>query len=83
MSSREAVNMNFEVIGLTRLEIKPKCRATETDALTTWPSELSRPLKCNSSLNCKSKTAMIEPQFFRAVTKSMSFLVSKIPIAAF
>ena len=32
MSSREAVNTNFNVIGLTRLGIKPKSTAQETDA---------------------------------------------------
>ena len=31
---------NFEVIGLTRLGIKPECAAPETDALTTRPFEL-------------------------------------------
>ena len=39
-SSREAVNSNFKVIGLTRLGIKPESTAHEADALTTRPSEL-------------------------------------------
>ena len=39
-SSREAVNSNFKVIGLTRLRIKPESTAQEADALTTRPSEL-------------------------------------------
>ena len=33
------MNTNFEVIGLTRLRIKPKSTAPEADALTTRPSE--------------------------------------------
>ena len=33
-------NVRPKVIGLTRLEIKPKSTALETDALTTQPSEL-------------------------------------------
>ena len=36
----EAVNINFKVIGLTRLGIKPKSTAPEADALITRPSEL-------------------------------------------
>ena len=40
-SSREAVNTNFKVIGLTRLGIKPKSTASEADAFTTRPSELN------------------------------------------
>ena len=43
--SREAVNINFKVIGLTRLGIKPKSTAPEADVLTTrlmaqpqWPA---------------------------------------------
>ena len=39
-SSREAVNSNFKVIGLTRLGIKPESTAQEADAFTTWTSEL-------------------------------------------
>ena len=38
--SRATVNTNFKVIGLTRLGIKPQSTASETDALTTRPSEL-------------------------------------------
>ena len=38
--SREAVNTNFKVIGLARLEIKHKSTAPEADALTTRPSKL-------------------------------------------
>ena len=34
------MNINFEVIGLTRLGIKPESTATEADARSTWPSEL-------------------------------------------
>ena len=34
------MNINFKVIDLTRLGIKPKSRAPKTDALTTRPSEL-------------------------------------------
>ena len=34
------MNTNFQVIGLTRLGIKPESTAQETDALTTRPSEL-------------------------------------------
>ena len=34
------MNVNFEVIGLTRLEIKPRSTVPEADALTTQPSEL-------------------------------------------
>ena len=34
------MNTNFNVIGLTRLKIKPEFRAQEADALTTRPSEL-------------------------------------------
>ena len=34
------MNISFKVIGLTRLEIKPKSTAPEADALTIWPSEL-------------------------------------------
>ena len=34
------MNTNFKVIGLTRLEIKPKSTAPKVDALTTQPSEL-------------------------------------------
>ena len=40
MSSREAVNTNFKVIGFARLGIKPKSTAPEADALTTRKSEL-------------------------------------------
>ena len=40
MSSREAVNTNFQVIGLTRLGLKSESTAPEVDALTTWPFEL-------------------------------------------
>ena len=35
------MNTNFKVIGLTRLGIKPKSKASEADALTTRPFELS------------------------------------------
>ena len=38
--SREVVNANFKVIGLTLLEIKPEFTAPEADALSTRPSEL-------------------------------------------
>ena len=38
--SREAVNTNCKVSGLTQLEIKPKSTAPEADAHTTRPSEL-------------------------------------------
>ena len=41
MSSWEAVNTNFRVIGLTWLEIKPKSTAPGADALTTRPSSWS------------------------------------------
>ena len=34
------MNSNFNVIGLTRLEIKPESTASEVDALTTQPFEL-------------------------------------------
>ena len=34
------MNTNFEVIGLTRLGIKPESTAPEADALTTRPSEM-------------------------------------------
>ena len=34
------MNTNFQVIGLTRLGIKPNYTAPEADALTTRPSEL-------------------------------------------
>ena len=34
------MNTNFQVIGLTELEIKPQFTAPEADALTTRPSEL-------------------------------------------
>ena len=34
------MNTNFKVIGLTRLGIKPKSTAAETDVLATRPSEL-------------------------------------------
>ena len=37
---QEAGNINFKVIGLTRLGIKPKSTAPETDAFTALPSEL-------------------------------------------
>ena len=42
---QEVVNINFKVIGLTRLGIKPKSTAVEMDTLTTWPSELLNALK--------------------------------------
>ena len=35
------MNTNFKVIGLTRLGIKPKSTAPETNALTTRPSDLN------------------------------------------
>ena len=35
------MNINFKVIGLTRLGIKPQSTAQEADALTTRPSELA------------------------------------------
>ena len=34
------MSINFKVIGLTRLGIKPESTASEADALTTRPSEL-------------------------------------------
>ena len=34
------MNTNLKVIGLTRLVIKPKSTAPESDAITTGPSEL-------------------------------------------
>ena len=34
------MNINIEVIGLTRLRIKPKSTALEADAITTQLSEL-------------------------------------------
>ena len=37
---QEAVNTNFNIIGLTTLGIKPKSIALEADALTTRLSEL-------------------------------------------
>ena len=37
------MNTIFKVIGLTRLEIRPKSTAPEADALTTRPSELLNP----------------------------------------
>ena len=39
------MNINFKVIGLTRLVIKPKSTAPEADAPTTRPSELLMPAK--------------------------------------
>ena len=48
------MNTNFEVIGLTRLGIKPKSTAAEADALTTWPFEL---LKFVMSLKIKVAVA--------------------------
>ena len=38
--SREAVNINFKVIGLTRLGIKPVSTTSGADALAIRPSEL-------------------------------------------
>ena len=38
-AERQAGNINFKMIGLTRLEIKPKSTAPEADALTTLRSE--------------------------------------------
>ena len=37
---QEPVNINFEVIGLSRLEIKLVSAAPKADALATRPSEL-------------------------------------------
>ena len=37
------MNTKFKVIGLTRLEIKPKSTATKADARTTRPPELFMP----------------------------------------
>ena len=37
------MNINFTVIGLTRLGIKPKSTASEADALATRPFELLMP----------------------------------------
>ena len=43
------MNTNFEVIGLTRLGMKPKSTAPDADALTTQPSEL---LSGTHAFNC-------------------------------
>ena len=57
-SSREAVNSNFKVIGLTRLGIKPNFTPPKANALTTRPSELIIPTPVfkvfcmNSTLSC-------------------------------
>ena len=40
------MNINFKVIGLTRVGIKPKSIASEADALTSRPSELLKMI-CN------------------------------------
>ena len=39
------MNTNFKVIDLTRLEIKRKSTAQETDALATRPSELFKKVR--------------------------------------
>ena len=62
--SREAVNTNFKVIGLTRLGIKAKSTALEADVLTTRPSELSKPpsvqhLNTNTIISASSFTVMM------------------------
>ena len=53
MSSKEAVDTNFKVIGLARLRIKPEYAAPEADALTTRPP---KPLKRNGAELANLKT---------------------------
>ena len=48
-SSKEAVNTNFKLTGLTRLAIKLKSTAPEADALATRPSELSIKMQINKT----------------------------------
>ena len=55
------MNTKFKVIGLTRLEIKPKSTATKADARTTRPPELFMPavptsLHLSSLLKTKKQT---------------------------
>ena len=67
------MNTNFKVIGLTRLGIKPKSTAQETDALTTRPSELlideQKPLKESPS------GGMLSRKNFENLYIAMSILV--------
>ena len=55
-ASKEAVNTNFKVIGLTRLGIKLKSTAPEADALTTRPFEL---FKINLAAVAKKENAAL------------------------
>ena len=41
------MNSNFQVIGLTRLGIKPKCTAREAYAVITRPSERLSDVMCS------------------------------------
>ena len=50
----EAVNINFKVIGLTQLGIKPESIAPEADALSARPSKL---LEVSSEQGCPGQKA--------------------------
>ena len=67
------MNINFKIIGLTRLGIKPKSTAPEADAVTTRPSELLMPAKptslfLSSLLETKKQTRLCKGPFTRAIT---------------
>ena len=55
------MNINFKVIGLTRLGIKPESTAPEADALTTRPSELYFLI---STVSKKNLTVLIKKKKF-------------------
>ena len=60
------MNINFKVIGLTRLGIKPESTAPEVDALTTRPSELYFLI---STVSKKNLTVLMKKKkIFRAKT---------------
>ena len=68
------MNVNFKVIGLTRLAIKSKSTAPEADALTTRPSELLMPAM-PTSLHLSS--------LFQTKTKKQTHLCNVMGAIAF
>ena len=68
------MNINFKVIGLSRLGIKPKSTAPGADALTTRPSELLMPAM-PTSLHLSS---LLETKIKKANTAAAQYLLMPV-----
>ena len=78
---QEAVNTNFQVIGLTQLGIKPKSTAPKVNALTTPPSELfSKPRFSFSKKNLQKKLSFFNYELLKIrASKEICILLASKP----